>query len=188
MTCVRPLLLAPLLAVAACTVSAPPPQQLPPQQPVLMGPFEPPQANFPQRMLAAHNRERAAAGVPPLTWNASLAASAAAYGPALAALPSLAHSPDEQRRGQGENLWMGTRDAFTLEAMVGSWAGEKRWFRPGTFPDVSTDGDWHTVGHYTQMIWRTTTELGCALHQTQRWDYLICRYAPAGNVIGAPVP
>ena len=145
--------------------------------------------DFPSRVLAVHNRHRAAAGVPRLTWDRRLAAEAARYGPALGALGGrLAHSPRAGRRGQGENLWMGTAGVFAVEAMVGSWADERRYFRPGIFPAVSTTRNWADVGHYTQMIWRGTTHLGCALHRSRRWDYLICRYAPSGNVDGRPVP
>lgn len=140
------------------------------------------------RILAAHNRERASVGVPPLAWDAALAANAAAYAPRLAQLPTLAHSPRETRRGQGENLWRGTGGAFSLDEILGSWAAERRLFRPGTFPNVSTSGEWSDVSHYTQMIWRTTTRVGCAFHRSGPWDYLICRYAPAGNVAGQQVP
>ena len=140
-----------------------------------------------RRLLALHNRERAAVGTPPLTWDAGLAAAAAAYGPELARRGRLAHSPPEARPGQGENLWMGTRGAYSPEEMVGSWVEEKRLFRPGVFPDVSTSGHWSDVAHFTQMIWRSTTRLGCALHRSARADFLICRYAPPGNVVGQRV-
>lgn len=150
----------------------------------------PPQdlSGFPSRALALHNRERAAVGAPGLRWDARLAAAAAAYGPSLAARGRLAHSPQESRPGQGENLWMGTAGGYSLEEMIGSWAAEKRYFRPGMFPDVSSSGNWSDVGHYTQMIWAGTTSMGCAIHQAPRWDYLICRYAPAGNIVGQRVP
>jgi len=150
----------------------------------------PPQdlANLPSRLLALHNRERAAVGTPPLSWDPQLAAAAAAYGPALERLGRLAHSPDESRPGQAENLWMGSSGGYSLEEMAGGWAAEKRLFRPGTFPEVSSSGHWADVSHYTQMIWRSTTRLGCALHRSQRWDFLICRYAPPGNVVGRAVP
>jgi Cysteine-rich secretory protein family len=141
-----------------------------------------------RRLLALHNRARAEIGMPPLTWDAQLAADAAAYGPRLARRGRLAHSPPDSRPGQGENLWMGTRGAYSLEEMGGGWAEEKRLFRPGTFPDVSTSGHWGDVAHYTQMIWRSTARLGCAVHRSRRWDFLICRYAPAGNVVGQRVP
>ena len=140
------------------------------------------------RLLAAHNRERASVGVPPLRWDAALAASAAAYGPTLAALGRLQHSPRDIRPGQSENLWMGTRGAFSPEQMVGSWAAERADFRPGTFPHVSRTGNWFDVSHYTQMIWPGTTSLGCAVHRNRRYDFLICRYAPRGNIDGRRVP
>ena len=145
-------------------------------------------SNLSGRLLSLHNRERAEIGVPALTWNARLAADAAAYGPRLAQLGRLAHSASESRPGQGENLWMGTAGAFSLEEMIGGWAGEKRLFRRGVFPNVSSSGHWADVAHYTQMIWPTTTAVGCALHRTPSNDYLICRYSPAGNVVGGRVP
>jgi hypothetical protein len=87
----------------------------------------------------------------------------------------------------GENLWMGTHGAFSVEAMVRGWASEKRFFAAGMFPNVSRTGDWEDVGHYTQMIWPTTTRVGCALASTPRIDYLVCRYATAGNIDGLAV-
>lgn len=83
---------------------------------------------------------------------------------------------------------MGTRGAYAIEAMVESWASERTRFRSGIFPNVSTTGNWQDVGHYTQMIWPGTTHIGCAVHRARRWDYLICRYAPRGNIDGRRVP
>jgi hypothetical protein len=140
------------------------------------------------RLLAAHNRERAAVGVPPMRWDPVLAAAAAAYGPQIAAIGRLEHSPRASRPGQRENLWMGPRGRYSPEQMVDSWAEEKAQFRRGIFPNVSTTGNWLDVSHYTQMIWSTTTSVGCAVHQSGTWDYLICRYSPPGNVDGRPVP
>ena len=53
---------------------------------------------------------------------------------------------------------------------------------------VSATGNWVDVAHYTQMIWKGTTHVGCAYHQGGPWTYLICRYSPPGNVDGRPVP
>lgn len=145
-------------------------------------------SNFTARILALHNRERAAVGVPPLAWDAALAAAAASYGPALAAHGRLVHAPAASRPGQGENLWMATAGSFSIEEMIGSWSAEKRLFAPGTVPNVSRSGHFSDVGHYTQMIWRRTTRLGCALHRGRTNDYLICRYSPPGNVLGERVP
>ena len=145
-------------------------------------------SNLPGRLLSLHNRERAEAGTPRLVWDDGLAGAASSYGPRLAALGRLAHSPRESRPGQGENLWMGTAGAFSLEEMVGGWIGEKRLFRPGIFPNVSRSGHGADVAHYTQMIWSRTARVGCALHRSGRSDFLICRYSPAGNVSGERVP
>ena len=136
------------------------------------------------RILAAHNRERARVGVAPLRWDPTLAAAAASYGPALARLGGLRHSSKADRAGQRENLWMGTRGAFSPEQMVGNWISERTYFRQGTFPNVSRTGRWSDVAHYTQVVWRGTTHVGCAIHPSRNYDYLICRYSPPGNVDG----
>lgn len=139
------------------------------------------------RLVGAHNRERAALGSPRMLWSPTLAAAAAAYANALAATDRWGHSPARDRVGQGENLWMGTRGAFTPEQMVGDWASERRMFRPGTFPNVSRTGSWHDVGHYTQIVWPETREVGCAIRSSARFDYLVCRYAVPGNVLGRQI-
>ena len=139
------------------------------------------------RLLAAHNRERSRLGLALLRWDPALAASAASYGPTLAAIGGLRHSPRGLRPGQGENLWMGTRSAYSPEQMVSHWIGERRHFRPGNFPFVSATGNWADVGHYSAIIWPTTTAVGCAVQRSQRWDYLICRYSPPGNIDGRRV-
>ena len=136
------------------------------------------------RILAAHNRERARVGVAPLRWDPTLAASAASYGPALARVGGLRHSPKADRLGQREHLWMGTRGAYSPEQMVGNWIAEKAYYRNGQFPNVSRTGNWADVAHYTQVVWRGTTHVGCAIYPTRNWDYLICRYSPPGNVGG----
>lgn len=145
-------------------------------------------ANVPAQLLDAHNRERAIAGVRPLVWDPALAAAAEPYARQLAALGALRHSSRQQRPGQGENLWMGSRGAYSPFVMVASWASEKARFRPGTFPAVSRTGNWADVGHYSQMIWPTTARLGCAIASGPRFDVLVCRYAPAGNIDGRRVP
>ncbi|MFD2429036.1 CAP domain-containing protein [Sphingobium scionense] len=43
---------------------------------------------------------------------------------------------------------------------------------------------WQDVAHYTQIIWRGTRSVGCALAEGRSFDYLVCRYYPAGNMFG----
>lgn len=145
-------------------------------------------SNFEARILAVHNRERALVGAPPLRWDPALAAAAAGYGPALSQLGKLAHSEYSTRWGQGENLFMGTRGAYSLDEMTKDWVAEKKLFRPGIFPKVSRTGHVGDVGHYTQMIWRTTTRVGCAIYSDAKWDFFVCRYSPPGNILGHRVP
>ena len=142
-------------------------------------------ADFNQRLLAAHNIERAAIGVPPMAWNAALAADARVWADELAATGRFEHSPDEAGKNpQGENLWAGTPRAYSPEAMVKLWLAEKRDYRPGIFPSNSRSGDVESVGHYTQVIWRNTRKVGCALAPGRTEDVLVCRYSEGGNVIG----
>lgn len=180
------------LCVVAAAVLLPgcaPAQSGPPGYPVLgaaSAPFAP-LGTYPVRLLAAHNVERAAVGVPALVWDEQLAAAASAYAAQLAQLGTLRHSDRATRGGTGENLWMGTRGAFGPEQMVTNWASEKRMFRPGIFPNVSTTGNWADVAHYTQMIWRDTRSLGCGVASSRTADFLVCRYGPKGNIDGRPV-
>jgi len=142
--------------------------------------------NFEARVLASHNRERAAVGVGPLRWNPALARDAAAWGQHLTKVGRLVHyqeAPDDMDP-QGENLWAGTRGYYSLEAMTGLWIAEKRNFRTGVFPANSRTGDLEDVGHYTQLVWRSSGEVGCALVPGRSDDFLVCRYAEGGNVMG----
>ena len=139
-----------------------------------------------QRILAAHNRERAAVGHPPLAWDPALAGAAASYGPVLASLRQLVHSPRETRPGQRENLAMASHGTLSPEQLVNLWSREKLLMHPGVFPAVSRTGRWEDVAHYTQIVWPTTTRVGCAIFAADM-DYLICRYSPPGNIDGKPV-
>jgi hypothetical protein len=140
------------------------------------------------RVIALHNQARWAAGVRPMIWDRALAAAADAYAARLASTNRWGHSPESQRPGQGENLWMGTHGAFSIDQMVASWASERRMFRSGAFPRVSNTGSWDDVGHYTQMIWPGSTRVGCAVRSSGSYDYMVCRYWPSGNVVGSRVP
>jgi len=147
-----------------------------------------PAQNWAGALLRSHNSERARWNVAPLAWDPGLARAADGYAAELARTNNWVHSPRQFRMGQGENLWMGTAGAYSLQTMVGAWLAERRWFRPSVLPAVSATGRWNDVGHYTQVIARRTTRVGCGVRSNRRWTYLVCRYSPAGNVDGRPSP
>jgi len=148
--------------------------------PLFMGAIDR-QTSVDQRLLIAHNRERQDLGLEPLAWNPALAESAQRWADYLASTGRFEHAPENHRNPEGENLWAGTKGYFGPEAMVDAWIREKKFFRPGVFPNNSTTGRVEDVGHYTQLVWRATREVGCAEATGTREDVLVCRYAEAGN-------
>ena len=136
-------------------------------------------------VLSAHNQARRQFGVAPVRWSDDLAAGAMAHAQYMATTGIYGHDQTPGRRKKsGENLWRGTRGVFAYDVMVGVMVEEARFFRPGAFPDNAVNGDWHSVAHYTQIVWPTTTEVGCALASSATTDYFVCRYAPTGNKDG----
>ena len=181
------IILASLLLLAACAPS--PSQQAGPERVVepraFAGPAPRDDALLRRTMLDAQNVARRAVGVAPLAWNAALAADARRYAETMTRTRRFAHAEQLQGAGrEGENLWTGTRGAYRYREMVAAWIAEKRHFTNGVTPDFSTTGKYEDVAHYTQIIWRTTRAVGCALASNAHDDYLVCRYAPPGNVVG----
>ena len=132
-------------------------------------------ANITQEVLDAHNRYRSEVNVSALKWSDALANSAQQWANHLAANGIFEHSDNQE---VGENIWKGTSGNHSVTQMVDSWGAEKKFFTPGVFPNVTTGGE---VSHYTQMIWRNTTEVGCAVATDDSDDYLVCQYSPSGN-------
>ena len=144
--------------------------------------------NFDSRVLAAHNVERASLGVPPLRWNADLAAGAKQWSDYLARTGEFQHSADGPGNERvGENIWGGTPGAYAPEDMIKRWISEKRHFQAGIFPKTSRTGSVADVSHYTQLVWRSTNQVGCSLSRGAREEILVCRYSGPGNVIGQSV-
>ena len=174
-------------ALAACMGAAPaesPPERVTVERTSLT-PERRGQGLLQKVMLDRHNKTRAKIGARPLIWNAALTKDALAYARQMARTSKFAHDLQTGKSPrQGENLWMGTFEAYSYTEMVNGWIDEDRFFKSGIFPNNSTTGKWGDVGHYTQIIWPTTTHVGCALASNARDDYLVCRYSPAGNIVG----
>lgn len=135
-------------------------------------------------VLARHNQARGDLGIAPLVLDTDLNRQALAYARQLADTNTFQHSAASDRPGQGENLWAGTASRFSYEQMANGWINEKQYFVYDRFPYNSTTGNWADVGHYTQIIWKNTTRLGCGIATANNRDVLVCRYAPQGNIVG----
>jgi hypothetical protein len=134
------------------------------------------------QILALHNKYRAELGVPPLRWSDKLAYGAEQWAKTIAGLAQLQHSGTS---GIGENLAFWKGSPASIGQMLAVWAAEKNLFTHGAFPQISRDGNWLSASHYSQMIWRTTTEVGCGADNNGRMDFLVCWYSPQGNYVGA---
>ena len=92
--------------------------------------------------------------------------------------------------GVGENLVLSSGSGvavYTVTQLVDIWGDEKRYFIGGIFPNVSSTGKWQDVGHYTQLVWRNTTQVGCGVATGNGIIVMVGRYSPPGNVVGQRV-
>ncbi len=115
-----------------------------------------------------------------LAWSTVIAQSAQKYANILAVNGEFSHSHWEY----GENLFAASYSVNYTDA-INSWYAEKSDY---SYADNScTPGA--QCGHYTQLIWRNTTEFGCGsaiyeVGQYQGWEVIVCQYNPPGNYIG----
>ena len=141
-----------------------------------------------QEFLAAHNRWRKEVGSPPLKWSPALASTAQAWADHLKEANGckMEHSHSDL----GENLhwaspkWSDGRVAeqvVTPSSVVDSWASERADYNPRT----NSCARGAKCGHYTQMVWRNTTQVGCGKALCKDFSQVwVCNYAPAGNYVG----
>ncbi|GLI63390.1 hypothetical protein VaNZ11_006349, partial [Volvox africanus] len=132
-------------------------------------------------VLNLHNRYRAAHSSPPLVWNNTLASHAQAWAANLAAGGcDLYH---EGYEGEGENLFaFWSSDSFALNCSLAtkSWYDEILDYVFTNTP--YTDNGGKLIGHFTQVVWAATTQVGCAAVQGSQCYVVSCRYTPPGNM------
>jgi hypothetical protein len=144
-------------------------------------------------ITAYHNQIRAmvdtsgiaGGALPPLSWDDSLAATAAAW---------VAKCTDTDRNGLvdhnegrstghpwyvGENIYASSGTASAHDAVF-AWADEVAHFHYDT---NSCDAS-QTCGHYTQVVWRASEKVGCAIGTCPGLAFksaIVCDYGPGGN-------
>jgi len=146
----------------------------------------------PAAMVAAHNHWRKTMNVPALSYSTDLAASAQEWANYLKQNNQcrMQHSKPDGR--YGENLYWasavlwsnGKRELQSVspKKVVDSWGNERADY------DYTSNScaKGKMCGHYTQVVWKSTTTVGCAVaicedSQEQVW---VCQYQPPGNWVG----
>lgn len=146
-------------------------------------------------MLDAHNLARQKVKVPDLTWSKELAKYAFLWANYLKKEHNgeMQHRPDSGKYKQkhGENLSWGSAVKWsdgTIEIqeispqdVVSGWESENIYYdlKAGQCRKNKV------CGHYTQVVWRDTQKVGCAMvinqDKSQIW---VCNYSPPGNWVG----
>jgi pathogenesis-related protein 1 len=143
-------------------------------------------------MVAAHNRWRETVGAPPLTYSPVLAAAAQKWANHLKQSNQcrMQHSKPDGR--YGENLyWAGAikwsdgrreLQKVSPKKVVDDWCSERADYDYNN----NSCATGKMCGHYTQVVWKSTTTVGCAVavcdeSHEQVW---VCQYQPPGNWIG----
>lgn len=124
-----------------------------------------------QSVLKAHNKWRALHHAPKLVWDDKLAN----YAENHARYCVFKHSSSPY----GENLAAGYH---SIDDAIEAWYEEREDYSY-TRPGFSS-----ATGHFTQLVWKGTTKLGCSYvtcngKNRTPGKYLVCEYSPAGNVL-----
>ena len=131
-------------------------------------------------MLNAHNDKRKLHCVAALQWSADLAAKAQAW----------ANKCTNTHEGTGgENLaFFYPAGQSNTTAFQNSWYCEVKWYdfnNPKIVGGFKNGCDAPVNGHFTQVVWKGTTQLGCGKQTCtingQTGTYWVCKYSPAGN-------
>lgn len=129
-------------------------------------------------LLQHHNKVRADVRLGPLRWDDGLAAFAQQWADHLAT--TTCRMKHRQPNDYGENLFIGTAGHYSALDASKAWASEKKDYDGG----VIKENDAKPVGHYTQMVWRSTQRVGCGEAICNGMLLVACNYDPPGNWLG----
>ena len=141
-------------------------------------------SEFANAFLKAHNDYRAAHGASPLTWDDELSAASSAYA------SQCIYGHDQNRGKVGENIYA-AGSSQPLSASDLSWATQStsEWYNEVKFWDFAAGkSSGGVTGHFTQVVWKATTKLGCAVASCpgmlmDNSIFVVCRYSPRGNFL-----
>lgn len=134
-------------------------------------------------ILDAQNQHRAIHGVAPLAWDEGAAGAAQQWANTLAGVCAISHSGDPV---MGENLYIcysttpgcasGSNSGQAVDDLAAGWYASE------------TGLDLRAPSHLTQLLWASTTQVGCAVsscnYQGMVAEIVVCKYYPPGNVAG----
>lgn len=131
-----------------------------------------------QEFVKAHNKWRADVNVPDLVWSTQMENLAKDWAKKQGKKGcKMKHRPNNEF---GENLYWSMGLPFSPTAAIDDWGSEIKYFKPKkTFSNAQMK-----AGHYTQMVWRNTSEVGCAAYRCGKEILVVCNYNPAGNWLG----
>ncbi|KAF7547661.1 hypothetical protein G7046_g8933 [Stylonectria norvegica] len=152
--------------------------------------------NYNQVILDHHNIHRTNHSAPDLVWDQTLADYAANTANGCV----FAHDMDQGSGGYGQNLasWGTTGSLDGLTNKVAAQGITNQWYN-GEMPNWSFYGqdnppagmDIDSWGHFTQVVWKSVTKVGCATVQCPAGTvlqypslYTVCNYNPPGNYGG----
>jgi len=129
-----------------------------------------------EQLLDAHNRWRDRYGVAALSWSADLAAHAQQWADELEAtgMQMRHRSPNDF----GENLYWCSGKAASADDVVDAWGNEDQLY------DYAANNWWPDAGHFSQLVWHSTTEVGGAVVRSGGQELWVCNYDPRGNWTG----
>lgn len=150
-------------------------------------------------IIKAHNNVRGEKGLKSVKWSPELATYAQQWANYLAFKNNcrMQHRPrsGKYRQKYGENLYWAspsmiwgsnsqsgnTVQKITPTDVVSSWASEEKDYNYAT----NSCRPGKQCGHYTQIVWENSTEVGCGMavcaDKGQLW---VCNYNPPGNWVG----
>ncbi|GLC34467.1 hypothetical protein PLESTF_000535100 [Pleodorina starrii] len=85
----------------------------------------------------------------------------------------------------GQNLYAvwGNTDMSCVSA-TDSWYDEVSQYRFTRRPWTDNRPNFYNIGHFTQLVWKSSTKLGCGAAKGRNCYVVACHYSPAGNMIG----